>query len=211
MTLARLGGGGRFIERQDFHRSPATLSVAIFLSSSLVRPFSPCSPGLPPPPSPCRYHHRRRNRRHFPHRGPFTQLSPSSDEFGRPTAQPPQPRDHPSESLDGFLAIISSYRPSSRSAVDERTDRHTANTASFSYRMAGTISLQTMKLADRGRRATRLIRGKILSGFFPRAGGNAQRGYGRIFLQVETMRLRFRKFDREQFFSDPCSQTGPII
>lgn len=178
MTLARLGGEAvyRTSRLSPFPCHPRSRDLSLFFA--LVRPFSPCSPGLPPPPSPCHYHHRRRNRRHFPHRGPFTQLSPSSDEFGRPTAQPPQPRDHPSESLDGFLAIISSYRPSGRSAVDERTDQRTI-AASFSRRM---ISLQTMKLADRGRRATRLIRGKILSGFFPRAGGNAQTGYGRIFL-----------------------------
>lgn len=174
MTLARLGGAVYRTSRlSPFPCHPLGRDLSLFFARTSAA-FSPCSPGLPPPPSPCHYHHRRRNRRHFPHRGPFTQLSPSSDEFGRPTAQPPQPRDHPSESLDGFLAIISSYRPSSRSAVDERTDRRTI-TASFSYRMPGTISLQTMKLADRGRRTTRLIRGRILSRFFPRAGGNVQR------------------------------------
>lgn len=175
MTLERLGGAVYRTSRlSPFPCHPLGRDLSLFFARTSAA-FSPRSLSLPPPPSSCHYHHRRRrNRRHFPHRGPFTQLSPSSDEFGRPTAQPPQPRDHPSESLDGFLAIISSYRPSGRSTVDERTDQHTI-TVSFSYRMPGTISLQTMKLADRGRRTTRLIRGRILSRFFPRAGGNVQR------------------------------------
>lgn len=125
VTLARLGGAVYRTSRlSPFPCHPLGRDLSLFFVRTSAA-FSPCPPGLPPPPSSCHYHHRRRNRRHFPHRGPFTQLSPSSDEFGRPTAQPPQPRDHPSESLDGFLAIVSSYRPSGRSAVDERTDRHT--------------------------------------------------------------------------------------